>query len=415
MTGTGFRNAVFAIALTECAVLAIQAAMLLHVFRLTGGSVPWVGAMVLATLATSAFAPLLGARIATIVKSNLRVVACCYAGCGVVLLSIAPLDHVWTLFWLHALASAAFWIGSPSRQAVIRELAAAGTLMRANSIDATFRGAAQISGAAIGAAVYAYSQSLIVTALTAAAATLSSSAVLWAVAQSRRREGLPPAPGRREAAAAGPRLAAGGTTHSPSLDGLLSFVVAMTVVSGFAVGLLDPLLRPFIEENALGGDASYAIWLAAFGAGCLVGPWIGNWAYRRIGAALTVFAAFFSEALVFAAWSQSGSVVLSTVLFVAWGANNYAFLPCQANLVHTRVDPARQPAVFALLDNASFLPQLLVAASIVAVLGDLSPTRLLQAGGLFYCGSFVLVLGFYALSRRIGRTRHAGAGTVRQR
>jgi len=383
---------VAAVAIVECALLAVQTVILLQAFSMTDGSVRWLGTLVLVALATSAVAPLIGARLVHSLGSNHRTLLYCYGACAVLVVILAHISHIWALFWLQIAISAAYWTASPARQAIVRELVNSRQLLNANSIDATCRGLAMASGAAIGASMFAYAQDL---RLTAYLIGLANAAALLLIAPVR-------ATAADTAKSHQPRLRdqLSACCGEIAQHRLLLFIMAMTLVSGMAIGLIDPLLRPFVEARYGGGDAVYALLLLCFGAGSILGPWLGAWSYRRFNPARTVIAAFLSEAVIYLIWSQSNDTNTGCLLFFFWGLNNSAFMPCQANLVHTLLPANRQPTMFAVLDNANFAAQLLAAIFVVVLIDQTSSAvRLLLIAAQFYCIFCAVAVVIYLLPR----------------
>jgi len=393
-----FKRTVAAVAIVEFALLAVQTVILLQAFRITDGSVRWLGTLVLVALATSAVAPLVGARLVHSLGSNRRTLLFCYGACTVLIFILAHNSHIWGLFWLQIAISASYWTASPARQAIVRELVNSRQLLKANSIDATCRGLAMASGAAIGASMFACAQDLRPIAYLIG---FANAAALLLITPGRAA--VATAMGTVETRRARLRDQLSACFGEIAQHRLLLFILAMTVVSGLAVGLIDPLLRPFVDARYGGGDAVYAQLLLCFGAGSVLGPWLGAWSYRRLNPARTVIAAFLSEAVIYLIWSQSSQTTTGYLLFFFWGLNNFAFMPCQANLVHTLLPANRQPIMFAVLDNVNFAAQLL-AVAVVALLIDQtsSAVKLLLIAAQLYCICCAIAAAIYLMPRSWG-------------
>src|SRR5439155_9209867 len=113
----------------------------------------------------------------------------------------------------------------------------------------------------------------------------------------------------------------------------LLLIGTLTLTAGTALGLLVPLLRPFVDQALHGGDLTYARLVGAFGLGGLVGPWVGYRAGRALGSGRALLLGFAVEATLMLLWSRVTSPLYSYAILFIWGANIFAMIPCQTTYV----------------------------------------------------------------------------------
>jgi hypothetical protein len=80
------------------------------------------------------------------------------------------------------------------------------------------------------------------------------------------------------------------------------------------------------------------------------------------------------------------------VLFF-WGVNIFALIPCQTTYVQRYVDKAYLGRTFALLDQATFVPEILGAMLVTAIGTRVRAADVLTLAGLLYLAVVVSSLG----------------------
>ncbi|MBI3735608.1 MFS transporter, partial [Candidatus Sumerlaeota bacterium] len=246
----------------------------------------------------------------------------------------------------------------------------------ANSVNGGLLSLVHVLGPVLGSVIYANTESLKWIVMINAGTYALSAAILFNLRYKRTE----PATSSHEGFVRS--LAAGFSYVRGEKDLLCILLTLMT--SGTAIGLLVPLLRPFIEEVLHGTDRTYGQIIGAFGAGGIVGPLAGYWAGRRLGLGKTLLVAFFVEALLLILWSRIGSIPLSCAVLFVWGVVIFTMIPCYMSYVHTYARPEYMGRVFALLDQSHFMPQIL-GASLIIILGNYLPSQLiLTCAGIAY-------------------------------
>lgn len=369
--------------LSDIGGFATQTAMVLHIYKLTDGNASYMGLMSLATLLPMVFfAPVGGvwaerySRIRVMISNDIVRVP-------LVLLMMCT-QSVWLLLLLQALVCATTALFMPSRQSILPELLPKERIELGNALNGSVLSLMHMLSPILGAALYARSSSLTYVVILEALAYAASAVLL-----SRLRE-----PPRQHTDRPEARLWAdivAGFRYVRSEPDLRQIFIIL-LASGMAIGLLMPLLRPFIQEALGGNDNTYASLIVWFGAGGLLGPLLGYLLGRTLGLGRTLICCFFLDALVFTLWSRMTVVWAASAGLFVWGLVVFALIPCYTSYLHTYAKKEFMGRTFALFDQTSYSPQIL-AALLIAVFGSRLPVVLiLTLAGLSYLGIVLTTL-----------------------
>lgn len=386
--------------LSDIGGFSTHTALLLHVYRLTDENAKFMGLTALASLLPFALGSPLGGVWAE--KFNRKWVM---VGCDLVrvplILGMIVSENVWLLIVLQAMTSAATAIFMPSRNSIIPELVPKEQLHLANTVNAGVISFVHVVGPVIGAAVYAKTQMLDYIAWFNAGTYAWSACLLFLLAYERTPV---------SASSLG-----GGTLHEMAQgfvyvrrerDLLQILMIFMT--TGFAIGLLVPLIRPFIKEVLHGGDTTYAWLVGAFGAGGMIAPIVGYWAGQRLGQGRVISIVFAIEATLMAVWTRIEWIWLSCAILFIWGVAVFTMFPCYMSYLHTYAKKEYMGRTFGLMDQATFMMQT-AAAAIIFWIGDDFPAQRI----LLYASTGFLFLMLVMQTRpgmRLLRSRRGGEG-----
>lgn len=367
--------------LSDIGGFSTHTALLLHVYHLTDENAAFMGLMALANLLPFALGSPLGGVWAE--KYNRKWVM---IGCDLVriplILGMIFTQNVWFLLALQAMSSTATALFMPSRNSIIPEIVKKEQVHLANTLNAGIISFVHVAGPVIGAVVYAKTQTLMWIALFDATTYACSAGLLLMMVYQRKPMDLESLGGGfvRE-------IVLGFQYVRRERDLFQIFLIFLT--TGFAIGLLIPLIRPFIKEVLHGGDATYAWLVGAFGVGGMVAPAVGFWAGKKLGLGRVIAGVFAIEATLMTLWVRVNVVWLSCAILFVWGVAVFTMFPCYMSYLHTYAKKEFLGRTFGLIDQASFMPQT-VAAAIIAVVGDeISAQRLLTSTAV---GFFILML-----------------------
>jgi len=374
--------------LSDIGSYTTQTAVTLYVYRISGQSAASLGLSTLAHLLPYGLASPLGGVCAErysrkwvmILNDALRIP---------LVLLLGAAGSLPGVIGLQACVSASTAVFAPSRQSIIPELVPERHLNLANSLSGGALSLVHVLGPVLGAALYIAADGLRWAVLVDAASYAVSALLLLAIPY-RRRAGA-------EAGGGFVADVLGGLRYARGAPDLLQLLL-LTLAAGTAVGVMMPLLRPFVSEALGGGDATYARLIGAFGAGGLVGPFLAFLAGRRLGPGRVVLLGCLAEACLMFAWTRIGHAGLSSAVLFVWGVIIFAVLPNQSTYLQAHVDREYLGRTFALLDQCTMLPQVVGAGVVILLGGSLSSPLIITGASLMY-----LLVAALSLSTRGGR------------
>lgn len=373
----------------------MQIAILLQVFHLTDGSISVLGVnAALVFLPAVAAAPVAGvlarrhsARGMMMISDLLR------AGSSLLLLVAG--GSVWSLLALQAALGVGGTLYGPARQSMLPRLVDASRLHAANAMFATAGSVVLLSGPVLGSLVYS-AGGLRLVAVGVAAMYLAAVGALLALRPPATPRPAVPQPFLQQ-------LAEGFALVRRAPD--LRRLIVLTLIAGASVGLLVPLLRPFVEQVLHGGDRAYGLLMGAFGLGGIVGPALALVAERRIGLGPAILIGFAAEPLVMLVWTRSPLLVLSAAVMFLWGVVVFVLVTCQTTYVQRFTPRELMPSAFALLEQTATAAQLLAAATVVVLAPVAAPRPVLAAVAVGYFA--VALVSWFSPGGRLIRTRGA--------
>jgi len=358
-------------------------ALQVHVARLTNGNPTYMGLIAIATLVPMLFASPIGGVWAEKYDRRMVMVTNDVVRIPIVLLMVTT-ESVGLLLLLHAANCASTALFMPSRQSLIPDLVPNEHLLLANSLLGGVISVVHMLGPPLGVFLYQTLGGLWGVVLVEAVAYLLSALLLFRLPNPAQRVRMDQTTQMWEEVRAGFRY----VIAEPDLRQI--FVILLT--AGAAMGLLLPLLLPFVQQVLHGTERDYAALIFWFGFGGMVGPFIGHWLGRSLGLGKTLLLCSITESLLLTIWSRVDRLPVSTGLLVLWGIEVFALIPCYTSYLHTYARKEFMGRTFALFDQAVYVPQIL-SAVIVVVWGNRLPTQaLLTVAGVVYFSILLLTL-----------------------
>jgi predicted MFS family arabinose efflux permease len=358
---------------------ATQTALALQIFKLTGQSSAHMGVAVFTNVGSGLAASPLGGVLAD--RMNRRnLMMGCDLGRLLLVLALPLTDRVELLLALCGAVSAVTAVFSPARQAMIPALVPMQKLDLANSLISGSQSAIFVVGPLLGASLYV-AGGLRPVVIVDAVSYLLSFALLCGLAQ-KAGQSRPARPAPAEQHRFWHDLAEGVLQVGRRPD--LALLLRLSMAAGLAVGVVIPLLRPFVGDALGSGDAMYALILGGFGLGGLIGSWLAMRAMRSIGLGRALLAGFLIEAILMLIWSRTTVPALNSAVFAVWGAVVFALISCEHTYLHARTSPALMARTFALMDQAMYATQLIGALVVIAVGNRVRPSSLVTAAAVVY-------------------------------
>ncbi len=242
--------------LSDIGGFSTHTAIILHVYNLTGGSKSMMGVAAMSTLVPFVLAASFGGVWAEKYDRRKIMIINDIARIPLVLAMMAT-GSVWGLLALQALVSASTAFFMPSRNAIIPELVRKDQVHLANTINGGVLSIVHVLGPVMGATIYAFTGGLKWIVILDAGTYAASAALLFALAYE---------PARKLAEASSDMfrdIAAGLLYVRREPDFFHLFILFVSVDT--TIGMLVPLLRPFIDEVLHGTDENYGHLIGVFG------------------------------------------------------------------------------------------------------------------------------------------------------
>lgn len=149
----------------------------------------------------------------------------------------------------------------------------------------------------------------------------------------------------------------------------LRCVLLNTVLLGGSIGILIPLLLPFIKEILGKGDFHYGIFMAAFGLGGVLGGVITGKISKTISSSKLIIICVALEALIFPLWMRVTNFNLNCIIIFLWGIIVFVRITSQLNYLSETVETAYLTRIYSLLDLCFIVPNV-GAGIIIGILGN---------------------------------------------
>ena len=388
--------------LSDIGGFSTHAAIMLHVYNITGGNTAFMGLAALASLIPMVISAPIGGVWAEKYNRKWVMILNDLFRFPLVLVFLLVSENVWLVLGLQSLISASTAAFMPSRQAIIPELIREDQVHLGNSINGGVVSVIHALGPLLGATLYARTGTLKWIVLLDAFTYAGSALLLF---------GLSYAPLEKIKEAASTLLndiSAGLAYVYKEKDFLHIFILLLSVDS--AIGILLPLMRPFIGDVLHGNDENYGHLIMIFGVGGILGPVVGYWAGRRFGLGLTLSTSFLLEGFLLIAFSRTTHFYTSGAVLFFWGINVFVLIPCYMSYIHSYAKPEFMGRTFSLFDLTSYGAQIL-GAGVVVVIGNFLPVQnLLTFAGIFYL--IIVAVTFRRPGARLLRSRRGKTGAA---
>jgi MFS family permease len=278
--------------------------------------------------------------------------------------------HLWQVFLLASFLGVVNLFDNPARQTFVSEMVERDLLPNAVSLNSVVMNSARVIGPAIGGV-------LILTLGVATCFIVNAAsyiAVIVALSLMRERELYSsPGVGRKKG------QVREGLRYVWSTGDLRSPLISMAIVGIFAFNFTVtlPLLAKFTFH---GGAGLYSSFLAAMGAGAVVGGLFTAHRSSPSTRLLAFIGLFFGAAIV--AVALAPTTLLAIFFLVPMGAASIAFIATNNSTLQLRADPAMRGRVMS-LNAIAFLGSTPIGAPLVGYISDISNPRVsLVVGGV---------------------------------
>lgn len=179
----------------------------------------------------------------------------------------------------------------------------------------------------------------------------------------------------------------------------LSSMLTFTLMVGFCVGMLVPLLYPFVVEVLHKGEQAYGINMSLFGLGGIIGGWLSGTLNRRFKASKLFLLGIIAEAALMPVWIRTTDFYLNCFVIFIWGVMVFIRIPSQLNYISAHVPKEYMTRVYSFLDLVFVVPNI-SAGIIVAIIGNrLSTYEILNFTSVLFI--FLVGVGLFTKGTKV--------------
>lgn len=181
----------------------------------------------------------------------------------------------------------------------------------------------------------------------------------------------------------------------------LSSLMINNSILGLCIGVLLPLLLPFVEEVLHKDKTIYGICWTLFGLGGIIGGQLSPYIRTFFRSGKIIVVSILLEPCIMLTWIHLENIYLNLFVFFLWGINVFIRIPSELNFIAETVETKFLTRVHSVLDLTFVIPSI-VAGMIVALIGDrLSTYEILLGTSLVFIiltlPSFLFLKGMKAL------------------
>lgn len=254
-------------------------------------------------------------------------------------------------------------IYNPSRQTLINEIVPEGEIKEANSLFGTTMAVLHLGGPFIGATLYSYFHgirevlTLDLLSYVLGIILLARIRFLYVQVHLKKKEKSSLVKDFLE-----------GYRYVKSREDL-SMMLSFTLMVGFCIGILVPLLFPFIVEVLHKSEQEYGINISLFGLGGIIGGWLSGILNRKFRASHLFLSGIIAEAALMPVWIRTTNFALNCLVIFIWGLLVFIRIPSQLNYISAHVPKEYMTRVYSFLDLVFVVPNI-SAGIIVALIGN---------------------------------------------
>jgi MFS family permease len=263
-------------------------------------------------------------------------------------------DQVWFIILTNGLIAFFTGVYNPSRQAVINEIVPQKNINQANSLFGSTMAILHLAGPFIGASFYAYFKGVQEVLLLDLFAFLVGLFLL-------SRMNYTPLKDEDADLSQAPLTFLGnlkeGFNYIIKRRDLRALLINASV-AGLCIGVLVPLLLPFVTEVLGQGEREYGLLLSLFGLGGLFGGLAANRLCENFKTGRVVVILLCLEPMAMLMWINSQALILNYIVIAFWGLLVFARIPSQLNYISETVETRYLTRVHSLLDMAFVVPNI---------------------------------------------------------
>lgn len=135
-------------------------------------------------------------------------------------------------------------------------------------------------------------------------------------------------------------------------------ILTSTIILGFGIGTLVPLLLPYTKEILGKGDQEYGFGLSMFGFGGIIGGYLSHKLSEKYSTGKIFATTLFLEGVNFVIWLYSTIFWLNCLALMVWGIIVFIRIPSELNYFSTTVDKNFLSRIHSFFDLSFVIPNI---------------------------------------------------------
>lgn len=181
-----------------------------------------------------------------------------------------------------------------------------------------------------------------------------------------------------------------GIKHVKKRPDLTQLIMA-TFICGLSIGILIPMLAPFMQKHQGLDDFAFGLGISLFGLGGLLGGMLANRLNKKIPTLRIVVLGLLAEPIMMILWLNFPWPKLSLALFVPWGVIVFARFSSILTHFSLTVENDLMARVHSLSDLAFVTPSIAGGLIVAFLPSSISSYQVLMATALFFFGALAIL------------------------
>jgi len=135
-------------------------------------------------------------------------------------------------------------------------------------------------------------------------------------------------------------------------------ILTSTIILGFGIGILIPLLLPYTKEILGKGDQEYGFGLSMFGLGGILGGYLSHKLAQKFSTGKIFAVSLILEGVNFFIWLYSTIFWLNCLALLFWGIIVFVRIPSELNYFSTTVDKNFLSRIHSFFDLSFVVPNI---------------------------------------------------------
>lgn len=175
-------------------------------------------------------------------------------------------------------------------------------------------------------------------------------------------------------------------------------ILTSTIILGFGIGVLIPLLLPYTKEVLGKGEQEFGFGLSMFGLGGIVGGYLSHKLAEKYSTGKIFATTLVLEGINFFVWLYSTIFWLNCIALVIWGVIVFVRIPSELNYFSTRVDKDFLSRIHSFFDLSFVVPNITAGIFVSWIIQFYSTFQVLLGASIVMM--ILIILQFFTLGMR---------------